>query len=339
MREQNNSPEPLEEVLAAKARQTALREDEGRMVEALFDENTQLNNAMESADARLKVISEKLKSGIKAYEKMRADLSSQSFEDKILRLESDVEFLQGESASVKRERDLNAAIILKLLAIHETLFRDANFDKLTGLYNRAGFIELLKGFHEAGVRKGVFISLDADRFKSINDTYDHIVGNKVLVKLGEFLAQNFRARDPIVRLRRAQAEEKEDETSTVGRMGGEEILIFLPNTDIKGAEIALRRLIGKDENEPLEKDKSGEYVSIEIPFDFGNNDLEDERLEKYGIPKKRKNKITISGSALEINFPDEIKYWDKLLDSVVLQGEHWLYEAKESGRNRVYIVK
>ena len=270
---------------------------------------------------------------------MRADLSSQSFEDKILRLESDVEFLQGESASVKRERDLNAAIILKLLAIHETLFRDANFDKLTGLYNRAGFIELLKGFHEAGVRKGVFISLDADRFKSINDTYDHIVGNKVLVKLGEFLAQNFRARDPIVRLRRAQAEEKEDETSTVGRMGGEEILIFLPNTDIKGAEIALRRLIGKDENEPLEKDKSGEYVSIEIPFDFGNNDLEDERLEKYGIPKKRKNKITISGSALEINFPDEIKYWDKLLDSVVLQGEHWLYEAKESGRNRVYIVK
>ena len=63
MREQNNSPEPLEEVLAAKARQTALREDEGRMVEALFDENTQLNNAMESADARLKVISEKLKSG------------------------------------------------------------------------------------------------------------------------------------------------------------------------------------------------------------------------------------------------------------------------------------
>ncbi len=339
MSEQKNSPEPLEEALAAKARQTALREDEGRMVEALFNENLQLNNAMESADTRLKAIGEKVQSGIKAYEKMRADSSRKSFEEKIHRLETDVELLQGESASVKRERDLNAAIILKLLQIHETLYRNANFDELTGLYGRAGFTELLKAYHEAGVRKGVFISLDVDRFKSINDTYDHIVGNEVLVKVAKFLAQNFRARDPIVRLNSKEDEKKNPETSTVGRMGGEEILIFLPNTDIKGAEIALRRLMGRGENEPLEKDNNGEYVNIEIPYDFGNEKLEAQRLENFGIPITRANKITISGSVMEFNFPDEIKYWDKLVDSVVLQGEHWLHEAKESGRNRVYIVK
>jgi hypothetical protein len=97
--------------------------------------------------------------------------------------------------------------------------------------------------------------------------------------------------------------------------------------------------MGKDENEPLEKDNNGEYISIEIPFDFGNDALESKRLERFGIPLERKNKITISGSAMEFNFPDEIKHWSGLLDSVVLMGEHWLYMAKESGRNRVYLVK
>ena len=67
--------------------------------------------------------------------------------------------------------------------------------------------------------------------------------------------------------------------------------------------------------------------------------MEDQRLKDFGIPKERKNKITISGSALEFNFDDGIKNWSEEVDSIVLRGERWLKEAKESGRNRVYIVK
>ncbi len=122
-------------------------------------------------------------------------------------------------------------------------------------------------------------------------------------------------------------------------MGGEEILIFLPNTDMKGAEIALRRLMGVDENKPLKEDKNGEYVSLEIPYDFGNEDLEDQRLRVFGIPSERRNRITISGSAMEFNFPDKVESWDTLVDSAVLSGEGWLRQAKDSGRNRVYVVK
>jgi dynactin complex subunit len=101
MSEQKNSPEPLEEALAAQARHATLEEDRGRMVEALLsenhglrNENIQLNRTMERADARLKAISEKLQHGIEAYEEMREDLSGKFFHGKSERLEAEVEVLR-----------------------------------------------------------------------------------------------------------------------------------------------------------------------------------------------------------------------------------------------------
>lgn len=63
----------------------------------------------------------------------------------------------------------------------------------------------------------VIIILDIDDFKTINDTYGHPVGDSILKQLAALLKNNVR------------------ETDTVSRFGGEEFIIFMPNTTLEMA--------------------------------------------------------------------------------------------------------
>jgi diguanylate cyclase (GGDEF)-like protein len=112
-------------------------------------------------------------------------------------------------AKVKERTDeLNASnVILENLAIT---------DKLTGLYNRRKIDDLLQSElarSERFSRVFGFCILDVDKFKNINDTYGHQVGDKVLVRLAELLAKNVR------------------KTDHLGRWGGEEFVIITPEAD------------------------------------------------------------------------------------------------------------
>lgn len=93
-------------------------------------------------------------------------------------------------------------------------------DPLTGLYNRnkldAEFESELKRVQRYGHPLGVIL-LDIDYFKNVNDTCGHQVGDKVLILLADILRQHTR------------------NTDIIGRWGGEEFLILLPETDCKGA--------------------------------------------------------------------------------------------------------
>ena len=65
--------------------------------------------------------------------------------------------------------------------------------------------------------------LDIDNFKNINDSYGHTVGDEVLIQLADMMREGVR------------------ESDMVGRYGGEEFLILLPNTELKKAgELAAR---------------------------------------------------------------------------------------------------
>ncbi|MFB1298460.1 diguanylate cyclase domain-containing protein [Mycobacterium sp. pW049] len=105
------------------------------------------------------------------------------------------------------------------------LERLARFDTLTGLVNRAEFLARLESElskrRESGRLLGVLFC-DVDRFKSINDTWGHGTGDVVLTTLAVRIAECVR------------------ETDTVGRTGGDEIIVLLP--DLRGiheaAEIA-----------------------------------------------------------------------------------------------------
>lgn len=93
-------------------------------------------------------------------------------------------------------------------------------DRLTGLYNRMKLDEVFTYELERSRRYETpmaIIILDLDHFKSVNDTHGHHVGDQVLQDLADVLRDGERASD------------------TLGRWGGEEFLIILPETDFDGA--------------------------------------------------------------------------------------------------------
>ncbi len=103
----------------------------------------------------------------------------------------------------------------------------ATTDGLTELTNRRSFLQrLLEEFYRSR-RYGLSLSLiilDIDHFKSINDSYGHPAGDKVLKKLGGLLKDHVRVHD------------------LPGRYGGEEFVILLPQTDLDGARILAEKL-------------------------------------------------------------------------------------------------
>ncbi|MDG2283375.1 MAG: GGDEF domain-containing protein, partial [Longimicrobiales bacterium] len=76
-------------------------------------------------------------------------------------------------------------------------------DDLTGLYNRRGFVDLGEQYLKLGRRSGrgvTVVFLDLDRFKSINDSLGHHIGDRALIQVADILRATFRRSDIIARL-------------------------------------------------------------------------------------------------------------------------------------------
>ncbi|MGB0127971.1 MAG: CHASE domain-containing protein [Rhodocyclaceae bacterium] len=109
------------------------------------------------------------------------------------------------------------------------LERQARTDSLTGVNNRRHFLELAEAEINRAVRYGSALSvlmIDIDFFKAVNDTYGHAAGDQVLCRLTDICRAGLRETDPI------------------GRMGGEEFAVLLPETDLAGAYDVAERLRG-----------------------------------------------------------------------------------------------
>jgi diguanylate cyclase (GGDEF)-like protein len=103
----------------------------------------------------------------------------------------------------------------------------ARRDALTGLYNRGHLDEHLRTLASASRRHRVAVSvalIDLDRFKAVNDTYGHPVGDDVLRAAAESLQRVIRSED------------------VLGRWGGEELMVLLPYIDEAGAARAGERI-------------------------------------------------------------------------------------------------
>lgn len=105
--------------------------------------------------------------------------------------------------------------------------RLASTDELTGLNNRRAIFELGAQVFKQAKRSGRPISIimfDVDRFKQINDKYGHDIGDKTLRALAACVQPLLRAGD------------------IVGRLGGEEFAVILPETDLAAASTVAERL-------------------------------------------------------------------------------------------------
>ena len=124
----------------------------------------------------------------------------------------------------------------KLERQKESYARRADMDVLTPCFSRSYLDILLQNMCEAK-KEFIYIMFDIDHFKSVNDTYGHIVGDEVLIKVVTLIKNELRSAD------------------VLARYGGEEFAIVLENTSVKDAlDIAqkLRRVIEKSDFSPLE---------------------------------------------------------------------------------------
>lgn len=123
----------------------------------------------------------------------------------------------------------------------------SQFDALTGVLSRRAIFEALDEEVERAKRHGhalTCLMLDLDRFKNVNDTHGHQVGDKVLHRIAKTVAGLCRTNDQL------------------GRYGGEEFLIILPETHIDGAiRFAERVRLAVAETHP---DRPDERVTLSI---------------------------------------------------------------------------
>jgi two-component system cell cycle response regulator len=172
------------------------------------------------------------------------------------------------------------------MADKEKLEKLATFDSLTGLYNRRAILGKLRELINLVNRyKEDFslIMLDIDHFKRVNDRYGHLTGDEVLEKVATLIHGNIR------------------DTDIVGRYGGEEFIIILPQANLSCAGIVAERLRSIIEKAEM-KDSAGNVFAITVSQGLAG--------------------------------------WERGEDaySLISRADEALYKAKEKGRNRVQVV-
>ena len=161
----------------------------------------------------------------------------------------EVDLTDGRWLLISEQTHTNGALIILCSDITkqkqtELALRDAQVelqrlaltDELTGLANRRYFMQQLEREINRSRRNHhplCMAMLDIDFFKSINDNFGHAIGDKILMHFSQFLQTHFRASD------------------VVGRLGGEEFAILLPETKIDDALQVVERAINSLTNEKL----------------------------------------------------------------------------------------
>ncbi|MDP1547112.1 MAG: GAF domain-containing protein, partial [Anaerolineales bacterium] len=167
-------------------------------------------------------------------EKMSGQIFTQDDEDLVVGLAAD------------------AAIAIENARLFGKVEQLAITDSLTGVHNRRHFLELAEHeFQRARrYRRPVsMIMLDIDHFKKVNDTYSHAIGDQVLRAVAARCRETLRTID------------------FMGRFGGEEFLLLLPENDLEGARSAAERLRQRVAEAPIQTDRGLVSVTISLGVD------------------------------------------------------------------------
>ena len=154
----------------------------------------------------------------------------------------------------------------ELRDLNGELARLAHTDNLTGLANRRYLDEELTRLTARSNRHGGPLSIlliDGDHFKRVNDAHGHQVGDEALIALAARLAERLRAED------------------VIGRWGGEEFMVMLPDIERRGAETVAEALRRHVSDRPLETSAGPIPLTISIGWAFkGSEDTADDLLRR-----------------------------------------------------------
>ena len=160
------------------------------------------------------------------------------------------------------------AIIVSAVAVKERfdiINEERLRDSLTKLYNRNGFLEKTKDlFNELQHDQVYLVMCDIDNFKDINDTWGHVVGDKILCEIADLLKSNIRQGD------------------IAGRFGGEEFIILLQSADEESSFALLERLRKKIEDHLFIN-----HIRITASFGAARIDADSKLMSALEIADKR----------------------------------------------------
>lgn len=170
-----------------------------------------------------------------------------------------------------------------LLAANKRLAELASSDGLTGVYNRRRFLELARRKRDKSNGGPICMALfDLDRFKLINDTHGHLAGDAVICEAIEIIKRHCRQND------------------LVGRYGGEEFIMCLPDTDTEQAREVIERICTT-------------LAAATITY-------EGHRMS-----------VTASIGVAALRPGESLEHW-------LYRADKALYEAKHAGRNRCVVA-
>ena len=147
--------------------------------------------------------------------------------------------------------------LVRLTTHSEKVLTDrASVDKLTGLYNRAGYDRILA---EMDLHSAILLLFDTDKFKAVNDTYGHETGDRVLVSISRAIRQNFRSEDRVCRI------------------GGDEFVVLMLNVEGDQRDL-IRRKVNRINRELAHPEGKLPIVSLSVGVAFGADEPDVETL-------------------------------------------------------------
>ena len=199
--------------------------------------------------------------GAELLARIRTHLELKAYREKVeqINIQLNKEILNG----IKMQEELEASKA-ELEEMNRRLYDRATKDVLTSLYNRRKMTDLIEYEYDRALRNRLPFSIiitDIDHFKKVNDTYGHDCGDEVLKEIAQTLMSLIRKQDQ------------------VGRWGGEEFLLLLPETDTKGALTLAEKIRSEIEQSSYHCSKT----ELKLTMTFGISSFSDEKTDKTVI--------------------------------------------------------
>lgn len=199
--------------------------------------------------------------GAELLARIRTHLELKAYRERVeqINIQLNKEILNG----IKMQEELEASKAA-LEEMNRKLYEKATKDALTKLFNRRKMTDLIEYEYDRAQRNTLPFSIiitDIDHFKKVNDTYGHDCGDVVLEEISRALMSMIRKQDQ------------------VGRWGGEEFLLLLPETDTEGALTLAEKMRSKIEKSTYCCGKT----ELKITMTFGISSFTDEKTDKTVI--------------------------------------------------------